>query len=159
MGVPMTRRQKTNYDRSVFGLLRIRTRFIFLGLMVLGVINLSCSVKKYAINQLGNALAGSGTVFASDPDPELIRDAVPFSLKLIESLLAESPRVRESITWKVVQFSIGRPVTAKDVPILAKIHAEAEASGGTYESLLRAIALSDLVLKTKTEPYQAEFNE
>src|SRR5579864_3675010 len=52
----------------------------------------SCSVKKYAINQLGNALAGTGTTFASDDDPELIRAAVPFSLKLVESLLAENPR-------------------------------------------------------------------
>src|SRR5262249_9192212 len=52
----------------------------------------SCSVKRYAINQLGNALAGTGTTFASDDDPELIRSAVPFSLKLIESLLAENPK-------------------------------------------------------------------
>ncbi len=41
---------------------------------------------------MGNALAGTGTVFASDDDPELIRAAIPFSLKLIESLLAENPR-------------------------------------------------------------------
>ena len=52
----------------------------------------SCSPRKYAINQLGNALAGSGSTFSSDPDPELIRGAIPFSLKLIESLLAESPK-------------------------------------------------------------------
>src|SRR5271154_6057933 len=52
----------------------------------------SCSAKRYAINQLGNALAASGTTFAADEDPELIRAAVPFSLKLIESLLAENPR-------------------------------------------------------------------
>lgn len=51
-----------------------------------------CSVKHYAINQLGDALAGAGSTFAADDDPELIRAAVPFSLKLIESLLAESPR-------------------------------------------------------------------
>ena len=37
-------------------------------------------------------MAGSGTTFASDNDPELIRDAVPFGLKLQESLLAESPK-------------------------------------------------------------------
>jgi predicted anti-sigma-YlaC factor YlaD len=61
-------------------------------LLLGGLLTLSCSVKKYAINKLGDALAGSGDTFASDPDPELIRDAVPFSLKLIESLLAESPR-------------------------------------------------------------------
>src|ERR1700722_20083498 len=51
----------------------------------------SCSVKKYAINQLGNALAGTSGTFGSNDDPELIRAAVPFSLKLIESLLAETP--------------------------------------------------------------------
>ena len=52
----------------------------------------SCSMKRYAINQLGNALAASGATFSADEDPELIRAAVPFSLKLIESLLAENPR-------------------------------------------------------------------
>lgn len=52
----------------------------------------SCSVKRYAINKLGDALAGAGSTFASDDDPELIRAAVPFSLKLIESLLAENPK-------------------------------------------------------------------
>ncbi len=49
-------------------------------------------MKKYAINQLGDALAATGTTFTADDDPELIRGALPFSLKLIESLLAENPR-------------------------------------------------------------------
>jgi predicted anti-sigma-YlaC factor YlaD len=53
-----------------------------------------CSLKKFAVNQVGNALAGGGTTFSSDEDPELVRAAVPFSLKLMESLLAESPRHR-----------------------------------------------------------------
>jgi predicted anti-sigma-YlaC factor YlaD len=51
-----------------------------------------CSIRKVAINRLGDALAGGGTTFASDDDPELVKAAVPFSLKLIETLLAESPR-------------------------------------------------------------------
>jgi predicted anti-sigma-YlaC factor YlaD len=54
----------------------------------------ACSVKRIAVNKLGNALASSGSTFTSDEDPELVRDALPFSLKLIESLLAESPRHR-----------------------------------------------------------------
>ena len=54
----------------------------------------ACSVKKIAVNKLGNALASGGTTFTSDDDPELVRDALPFSLKLMESLLAESPRHR-----------------------------------------------------------------
>jgi predicted anti-sigma-YlaC factor YlaD len=53
-----------------------------------------CSVKKFAINKLGDSLAKSGTTFAGDEDPELIGQALPFSLKLIESLLAESPKHR-----------------------------------------------------------------
>lgn len=47
-----------------------------------------------AVNRLGDALAGGGTTFACDDDPELVKAAVPFSLKLMESLLAESPRHR-----------------------------------------------------------------
>jgi len=51
-----------------------------------------CSFKKLAVNKVGDALAAGGTTFASDDDPELVKAAVPFSLKLMESLLAESPR-------------------------------------------------------------------
>jgi predicted anti-sigma-YlaC factor YlaD len=51
-----------------------------------------CSIERMAVNRIGDALAGSGSTFASDDDPELIRAAAPFSLKLMESLLAESPR-------------------------------------------------------------------
>ena len=51
-----------------------------------------CSIRKIAVNKLGDALAAGGTTFASDDDPELVKAAVPFSLKLMESLLAESPR-------------------------------------------------------------------
>jgi hypothetical protein len=64
-------------------------RFALLPVLLLLV---SCSMKKYAINQLGNTIAGTGDIFASDDDPELIRAAAPFSLKLLESLLAENPR-------------------------------------------------------------------
>jgi predicted anti-sigma-YlaC factor YlaD len=61
-------------------------------LVCLAVIGSGCSVKRVAVNKVGNALAGSGTTFASDDDPELIKTAVPFSLKLMESLLNENPR-------------------------------------------------------------------
>jgi predicted anti-sigma-YlaC factor YlaD len=53
-----------------------------------------CSVKRYAINKLGDSLANPGTTFSGDNDPEFVGQAVPFSLKLIESLLAESPNHR-----------------------------------------------------------------
>lgn len=50
------------------------------------------SFHHYAANRMGDALAGSGGSYASDDDPELIRAAAPFSLKLIESLLQETPQ-------------------------------------------------------------------
>src|SRR6185312_4265430 len=50
-----------------------------------------CSIKRMAVNKVGDALASGGTTFSSDDDPELIKAAAPFSLKLMESLLAESP--------------------------------------------------------------------
>jgi predicted anti-sigma-YlaC factor YlaD len=51
----------------------------------------ACSIQRVAVDRIGDALAAGGTTFASDNDPQLVREALPFSLKLIESLLAESP--------------------------------------------------------------------
>ncbi len=51
-----------------------------------------CSIRRMAVNKIGDALASGGVTYASDDDPELIKAAMPFSLKLMESLLAESPR-------------------------------------------------------------------
>jgi len=67
-----------------------------LGLLLVAVCLLAsgCSMKRFAVNKLGDALAGDGTTFAADDDPELIKSAVPFSLKLMESLLNESPNHR-----------------------------------------------------------------
>lgn len=63
-------------------------------LLCLGAGNSGCSVKKLAINQLGDALSNGTGTFATDDDPDLVRDAAPFSLKLMESLLAEAPQHR-----------------------------------------------------------------
>jgi predicted anti-sigma-YlaC factor YlaD len=67
-------------------------RSIWAAALCLMLPTLGCSINRIAVNKLGNALAGSGTTFSSDNDPELIAAAVPFSLKLMESLLAESPK-------------------------------------------------------------------
>jgi len=56
--------------------------------------NAGCAAKRIAVNTVGNAIASGGTTYASDDDPELVREAVPFSLKLMESLLEESPKHR-----------------------------------------------------------------
>jgi predicted anti-sigma-YlaC factor YlaD len=60
--------------------------------LVAALLGSGCSVRRIAANKLGDALASGGTTFASDDDPELVKAAVPFSLKLMESLLQENPR-------------------------------------------------------------------
>jgi len=58
------------------------------------IIGPACSIKKLAMNQVANALTGSGssTVFTGDNDPELVGDALPFAIKMYESLMVANPR-------------------------------------------------------------------
>jgi len=64
-------------------------------LVVLALLMGGCSIQKLAVNALGDSLASSGDVFTSDEDPELVRDAMPFTMKTIEMLLAENPDHRQ----------------------------------------------------------------
>ena len=68
------------------------SRLLALLLLVLALCG--CSVRQMAVDRLGDALAEGGGTFAADDDAELVRAAAPFSLKLVESLLAESPEHR-----------------------------------------------------------------
>ncbi|MCL2374414.1 MAG: TRAP transporter TatT component family protein [Treponema sp.] len=53
----------------------------------------SCSINRMAINAVSNALTGDGSadVFTSDNDPELVGAALPFAIKMYETLLAQNP--------------------------------------------------------------------
>ncbi|MFK7769308.1 MAG: DUF1592 domain-containing protein [Mariniblastus sp.] len=110
-------------------------------------------------DKYGNALREDGEVLIpGEAKP------IPYSTSAeLMDLLAKSERVKESLTWKVTQFAIGRPLNQLDIPLVKKIHQEAERlekengrgngnSGATYRSLISAIVLSDLVLTTQTEP-------
>lgn len=44
-----------------------------------------------AVSYAADAAAGTGTTYASDDDPELVREAAPFGLKTMEGLLEETP--------------------------------------------------------------------
>jgi hypothetical protein len=50
------------------------------------------AIKTAAIKNVGDTLAAPGDTFTSDNDPELIRRAVPFALKMYESLLVSVPK-------------------------------------------------------------------
>jgi predicted anti-sigma-YlaC factor YlaD len=74
--------------------LSIRIRLVLLTAGAATVLT-ACSVKTFAVNKLGDTLSAPGpSVYTTDDDPELIRAALPFSLKTVESLLQASPRHR-----------------------------------------------------------------
>jgi predicted anti-sigma-YlaC factor YlaD len=52
---------------------------------------LACSPRSYIVSRMADASSSGGEVFARDDDPELVRDAVPFALKGMESLLDSRP--------------------------------------------------------------------
>jgi hypothetical protein len=66
-------------------------------------------------------------------------------------LLAGNDRVRESITWKLTQFALGRPLGAADARAVRRIHQAAQKDRGTYQSLITAIVTSDLVMMNRIE--------
>jgi predicted anti-sigma-YlaC factor YlaD len=57
------------------------------------VIASSCSIEKFALKKTADALTGGSTsnVFLTDNDPELVGDALPFTIKMYESLMASIP--------------------------------------------------------------------
>lgn len=60
----------------------------------------ACSIQKLAVNALADTLAGSGgssNAFMRDNDPQLVAEALPFTIKLYETLLEQSPEHRDLI--------------------------------------------------------------
>ncbi len=57
-----------------------------------------CSPKTYVLRNVADAVSSSGEAFATDDDPELIRDSAPFTLKAMESLLSGQPTHRGLLT-------------------------------------------------------------
>jgi len=73
--------------------MRMRKHFIVLiALSALLVLDF-CSIKKMAMNQVANALTapGGSTVFTGDNDPELVGEALPFAIKMYESMMVSIP--------------------------------------------------------------------
>ncbi len=73
-----------NMKRKFYRLFVVTVSVFFLG---------ACSLNKLAVHIAANALTGNGssTVFTGDDDPDLIADALPFALKMYESLLESDP--------------------------------------------------------------------
>ncbi len=53
-----------------------------------------CSVKKMAVKTMADALSEGTSAYATDDDPELVKDSLPFGLKTLEGLLPTVPNHR-----------------------------------------------------------------
>jgi len=65
-------------------------RFVILS-MALALLSGCSMVKGLAVDMVASSMAEGGQNYASDPDPELIREALPFGLKTQEGFLEVSP--------------------------------------------------------------------
>lgn len=65
--------------------------FLCVAFLVAAMASGCTTVKRAAVNQMSDAMVGGGEVFSTETDPELVRDAAPFTLKLMETFLAETP--------------------------------------------------------------------
>ena len=96
-------------------------------------------------DEYGNTLRDDGEILF----PGTVKAVKYGSSAELMDLLAGSDRVRESITWKVTQFALGRPLGAADARLVTEIHNTAQKEGGTYQSLVTALVTSDLVLMSQ----------
>jgi hypothetical protein len=61
-------------------------------LALLVIVVSSCSINAVALNMVSDAVTGgSAGAFRSDNDPELVGDALPFALKMYDTLLEQNP--------------------------------------------------------------------
>ena len=62
-------------------------------------------IKRNAVGMVASTLASSGDVFTRDDDPELVGAAIPFGLKLYESLLDSAPKNRDLLVATCSNFT------------------------------------------------------
>ena len=72
-----------------------RFRGAWVVLLLSAVMLSGCSVRKMAVRSVASGLADGTSVFATDPDFELVGQALPFTLKTIEALLEIDPENSE----------------------------------------------------------------
>ncbi len=85
-----------NCSRLEMGFFRVgsqgRSLILGVAVMLLGVSSVGCGVMIY---KAGEALVSGNSVYATDDDPDLVWEAVPFGLKTIEGLLMQAPKNKD----------------------------------------------------------------
>ncbi len=95
----------------------------------------ACSVRKLTVRTLANAMASGTDVYATDDDPELVGQALPFALKTLEGLLAQDPENRKLL------FALSSGFTEYTFAFVQLPAQRAEADDFARAELLRARAI------------------
>jgi predicted anti-sigma-YlaC factor YlaD len=72
---------------------------------VIAPLNSCAMVQRKAVGMVASTLASSGDVFTRDDDLELVGDAIPFGLKLYESLLDSAPKNKDLLIATCSNFT------------------------------------------------------
>jgi predicted anti-sigma-YlaC factor YlaD len=80
------------------------TRLIILACLVATMTGCAL-VQRKAVGMVASTLASSGDVFTRDDDLELVGDAIPFGLKLYESLLDSAPKNKDLLIATCSNFT------------------------------------------------------
>ena len=95
-----------------------------------------CSLKRFAINKIGDSLASGPSVYETEEDIALAGEALPFGLKFTETLVAQSPEHR------------GLLLTAcKGFVLYSYAYVDFEAEVAAAVNLDRSLALQQRALK------------
>ena len=139
---------------------RWRSRGLGLALLVLAMLLglAGCSIRKFAVGQVANSLTSGPDVFASDDDPELVGAAIPFGLKMMESLLQTVPK-HEGLLLSCCRGKLpfGRMVIRADTPQRASRNpaappAAANARLSVRNCRIRRRRLAPTASRTATRP-------
>lgn len=84
-----------NYNILMLNTFHKKIVYIYSFLCIFSLVFTGCSINSMVLNGVGDALSSGGTVFTSDDDPDLIKDALPFALKMYESVLDGVPEHKQ----------------------------------------------------------------
>ncbi len=75
-------------------------------LFVMVILIIKCSPKKLLLKQFDGVFNSIEYVYLTDDDPQLVKEAFPFNLKIIEILLNQDPDNREMLLTALSSFTI-----------------------------------------------------
>ncbi len=84
--------------------LRSRLRVLILASSAV-FLSTGCLVKRMALNSVGDMVAGGNSGYMTDDDPEFVGHAIPFGLKLMESLIAKAPNHKTLLLGAAAGFT------------------------------------------------------